>query len=104
MSNHFGISASSYNQLIGYFQANSKVERVVIFGSRAKGSYKVGSDIDLAIYGSGITALDVMDISSTLNEELPIPYKIDVVCPVFLHDDALLGHIERVGITIYSRG
>lgn len=103
MSNQFGISGYSYDLLIRYFQSNSKVEKVVIFGSRAKGCYKTGSDIDLAIYGRDITASDVMDVSSTLNEELPIPYRVDVVCPTLLNDEALVEHVERVGITFYSR-
>jgi len=75
----------------------------VIFGSRAKGTYRTGSDIDLALFGNGITYEQVLEISSYLNEETLMPYFFDVVDATHLTHEGLKAHIERVGKIIYVR-
>lgn len=56
-----------------------EIEKADIFGSRAMGNYKKGSDVDLAIYGEEVTLDIVNKISIRLNGELPVPYYFDVV-------------------------
>ena len=71
--------------------ANSlNVEKIILFGSRAKGNYKKGSDVDLAIIG------DERKFSYYLNEETNLPYFFDVVNLKKLNDE-ILEHIKRVG-------
>ncbi len=100
---NFGITDKSYQLLIDTFSKQTEVEQVIIFGSRAKGNYKGGSDIDLAIKGNNITPKLAMDISAFLNEDLPIPYKIDVIDYASLEHAALKEHIDRAGIEFYKR-
>lgn len=52
MNNNFGISDFSFNCICDTLKKYEDIERALIFGSRAKGNYKKGSDIDLAIYGT----------------------------------------------------
>ncbi len=54
-----------------------EIEEVILFGSRAKGTQKMASDVDLAIKGKNITDKTTKRLSSRLNEELPLPYFID---------------------------
>ena len=67
------------------------VKTAIIFGSRAKGNFKKGSDIDLAIIG------DERKISYILNEETFLPYFFDVVNLDKISNKNLLSHIKRVG-------
>ena len=101
--NQFGISEKSYQLILGFFPKFPEVEKVLVFGSRAKGNYKIGSDIDLAIMGDNCTDRTAMDINGKLNEELPVPYYFDVVCYNQLKHQALKEHIDSVGITLYEQ-
>ncbi|MEM9090533.1 MAG: nucleotidyltransferase domain-containing protein [Cyanobacteria bacterium P01_F01_bin.53] len=78
------------------------VEQVVLFGSRAKGTYQQGSDVDLAIVGEGITHTTVLRLLESLNEERPLPYFFDVVDYNSLDDEPLRSHIDRVGIVLFN--
>ena len=73
--------------------------RAVVFGSRAKGNAKPGSDIDLAVWGQ----VDVTHLTAQLQDEGPLPYLFDVVPYETLRHEALKEHIDRVGIEIYRR-
>jgi len=78
------------------------VEKAVIYGSRAKGTHRPGSDIDLTLYGQGLD-LDRLGNIATQLEESPIPYQVDL--SLFDHIDhaGLRDHIERVGQVFYQR-
>jgi predicted nucleotidyltransferase len=80
-----------------------EIKEVVLFGSRAKGVQKTGSDVDLAIKGRGVTHETVVRLSAALNEDKPLPYFFDVVHYEGIKEPRLTEHIDRVGIVIYSR-
>jgi predicted nucleotidyltransferase len=80
-----------------------EVKVVLIFGSRAKGNYKRGSDVDLAVKGVGITPTTVSRLSFLLNEEYPLPYFFDVVHYETLSNSDLVEHIDRVGEIIFEQ-
>lgn len=90
-----------------YIRANiekfSSINKAVIFGSRAKGNYKIGSDIDIAIYGEDITFTDIAQLHSILEEHGPLPYLIDIVKYEELKNEELKDHIVRVGIVIFEK-
>lgn len=88
---------------MGAFSQFPEVEEVVIFGSRAKGNFKNGSDIDLAIKGKNCSGQTAMDINAMLNERLPIPYHIDVVFYDGLAHEGLKQHIDLVGKLFYCQ-
>lgn len=77
-----------------------EVIEVVIFGSRAMGNWKPGSDIDMALKGS-VKADTVTDISAFLNQRAPrFPYKVDVVAYESITNQALKEHIDANGKTL----
>lgn len=80
-----------------------EITEVILFGSRAKGTYRQGSDVDLSIKGKGVTHDTVLQLSDKLNEERPLPYFFDVVDYNSLNvDDPLKQHIDRVGIVLFN--
>ncbi|XGA79230.1 nucleotidyltransferase domain-containing protein [Halomonas sp. CH40] len=78
------------------------IERVVLFGSRAKGGYRQGSDVDLMIQGHAVTDDTVTQLADQLNEVLPLPYFFDVLNENTLSNDALRQNIKRVGIILFD--
>ena len=101
MSNPFGISDHSYTLLIETLAKWPEIEEVILFGSRAKGNYKKGSDIDLAIKGEQCSASLALDLKAYINEELPIPYMVDIVDYNSLQHQNLREHIDRVGVRFF---
>lgn len=78
------------------------VEEVVIYGSRAMGNYKPGSDVDLALKGN-LKPETSINVAVELNERLPLPYKFDVTAYSTLSNKPLIEHIDRYGKTFYKR-
>lgn len=76
------------------------VREAVLFGSRAKGNYKPGSDIDLALKGE--VSKDALAQILMLFEESLLPYFVDVLLYDRLKNEALKEHIDRVGASIYK--
>ncbi len=103
MNNNFGISDFSFSCICDTLKKYDDIERALIFGSRAKGNYKKGSDIDIAIYGTGLNKITALNLAGKLNEEAPIPYFVDVAAPQYNNNPDLVEHIERVGVEFYTK-
>lgn len=101
--NQFGIADKSYNLLMNAFINCPQIEQVILFGSRAKGNYKKGSDIDLALKGKKCNPETAFALSAIINEELPIPYHVDILDYESLDHPQLKDHIDRVGIEFYKK-
>lgn len=80
-----------------------QVEKAIVFGSRAIGNYKKGSDIDLAITGQKVKESICNKISEQLNEEYPIPFFVEVINYNTITNQALKEHIQNYGIIIYEK-
>lgn len=104
MNNNFGIYDNSYDIMLSTFSNYSEIKKAVIFGSRAMGNYKKGSDIDVAIFGDDITYNIISDINSKLNDQLPVPYFFDVVDFNSISNDDLKKHVVEEGVVVFERG
>ena len=100
---NYGISQKSFNMIMETLKLYKEIEKVVIFGSRAMGNYKNGSDIDLAVFGKEVTDEIINRLSIRLNEELPIPYYFDILHYETLSNEELKEHIETLGKIFYKR-
>ena len=80
-----------------------EVEKAFIFGSRALGNYKKGSDIDLAVMGGKVNLTTIAHIKTLLQEESPMPYLFDVIDYTHCKSEELKNHIDQFGLTIYTR-
>jgi len=96
----YGIADKLMQNIIQIFSKHIEIEKVIIFGSRAKGTYKNGSDIDLAIIGDiNIQNLNLISIEL---DNLESPYIFDLCNYNKINNLDLKEHIDRVGKEIYK--
>lgn len=98
----FGLSDIVIDDLKGVFKQYPNIEEVRIFGSRAKGNYSEGSDIDLALIGEGLTFNTIMDINIKI-EDLELLYKVDILNYMEKRGTPIGDHIDRVGQLFYKK-
>jgi predicted nucleotidyltransferase len=96
------LSSVEVETTVAVFARHPGVSRVILFGSRAKGSARNPSDVDLAVAGTR----DDREVEALAVEldELPLPYRFDLKSIERIRNRSLLDHIERVGKAIYVRG
>lgn len=99
----YGLTADDLDFIRSTLQQFPDVEEVILYGSRAKGNYKPGSDIDLALKGNQLTAESVTAIWGILNDDSPLPYSFDITDYEAITNTDLKEHIDRVGALIYSK-
>lgn len=97
----FGIYAKSELEIMRIIESCSSIDEVIIYGSRAKGNYKEGSDIDITLKGE-VTKEDFSTLFHELDESY-IPYKFDISIYTQLKSESLIEHINRVGKVFYKR-
>ena len=102
MSARFGLSEKTTERIRLVFSRYPEVERAVLFGSRAKGAYKPGSDIDLVLQGERLTPHTLNRLYEEL-DDLPIPYEFSLVLSSKITDSEVIAHIERVGTIFYEK-
>lgn len=98
----FGLAESSIAVINGVFAACPQIERVILYGSRAKGTQRNGSDIDLTIVGDEVTHDQLLVLANQL-DDLLLPYKIDLSLLRQIGNSDLLDHIRRVGVVFFER-
>jgi predicted nucleotidyltransferase len=103
MKTDFGLRHGDLEMICRILEKQPMIEQALIFGSRAKGNYRPGSDVDIALKGKKLSSQIVTDISFQLNEETPLPYKFDILHYHTIQEPALTAHIDRVGIVFYEK-
>jgi predicted nucleotidyltransferase len=98
----YGLTQQTLKDIIGVFTQYQEVEQAVLYGSRAKGNYRPGSDIDITLKGAPLNMTLLFKIMEQL-ELLDLPYEIDLSLYTQIENISLLEHIERVGQVIYQR-
>jgi len=98
----YGIPTEDFQAILKVFESEQQVQEVILFGSRAKGCFSEGSDIDLALKGNNLSLNNLLNLSTAL-DELFLPYKFDLVIFDRIQEPQLTDHIERVGILIFNR-
>lgn len=96
----FGLKSSVVRSMGAVFSAHPEVEQAILYGSRAKGTFRRGSDIDLCLTGAGLNMPLLLRIENEL-DDLLLPYKIDLSIRDRIDNPELLTHIERVGVSFY---
>ena len=103
MTLRFGLKESTIEKICAVFARYPQVEKAVLYGSRAKGACKNGSDIDLTLYGGANLALHVLYKIMNELDDLLLPYTIDLSIFDDIGDAEVIEHIRRVGVTFYAR-
>lgn len=98
----FGLSETTIARINAVLEDCPSIERAVIYGSRAKGNYKPGSDIDLTLIGPDMTELELLALENRL-DDLLLPYQLDLSRFAVIQNTELIDHINRVGQDFYTR-
>ena len=98
----YGIPESDLDALLSELKKNSEINEIILFGSRAKGTFRNGSDIDIALKGRNLKLNDILDAISVV-DKLLLPYKLDLVIYTRIEEPALIEHINRVGKILFKR-
>ena len=98
----YGLSERVLEQILSVLLSYTKVEKAILYGSRAKGNYRPGSDIDITLFGDNLTVLDLHNIEIML-DELYLPYSFDLSIFEKLQNEDLIDHINRVGKVMFDR-
>ena len=97
----FGIYPKSYQEILKILEDCATIDEVIIYGSRAKGNFKEGSDIDITLK-ENVSPSDMNKLWHSLDDSY-IPYKFDISIYKDLKNPSLIAHIDRVGKVFYKR-
>ena len=98
----YGLHEATLEKIRNVFARFPAIEKAMLYGSRAKGNFKTGSDIDVTLYGEALTP-DLRDAIATALDDLLLPYGIDLSLFDAIDHAKLREHIERVGVVLYER-
>ena len=98
----YGIPEDKLEKLLGLIALEPRVQRVTLYGSRAKGSFRAGSDIDLCLDAPQLDYPGLLRLETEL-DDLLLPWKIDLAVRHRIDNLDLVSHIGRMGKTLYER-
>lgn len=99
-SSSSGLPFNVIDAMQGVFSHHHEIESVILYGSRALGDFREGSDIDLTIVGS-LDHRQLLKVELEL-DDLMLPYKMDLSLRHEIDNPSLIEHINRVGKIFYS--
>lgn len=103
MTLRFGLKEATIQKICGVFAKYPQVEKAVLYGSRSKGNYKTGSDIDLTLFGGEDLTLEILYRIMGEIDDLLLPYTFDLSIFRQISDPDVIDHIRRVGVVFYER-
>ncbi len=98
----YGLSRENIIKIQSVLADFAEIDEAVLYGSRAQGNYKPGSDIDLALKGDRLN-LHVLNKISLALDDLLLPQIFDLAIHHHIRNSALIDHIQRVGQVVYRR-
>lgn len=96
----FGLKDSDVKLIRSTLKKHPNITEAILFGSRAKGTERPGSDVDIALKGENLQET-VLQVSLFLNQESLLPYEFDIIDYHAIDNQELIDHIKRVGKSIY---
>ena len=98
----FGLKTATISAIHQVLAQHPALKKAILYGSRARGNYRPGSDIDLTLEGETLDLSILHKIENDI-EELMLPYRLDVSLKNHIKNTDLLDHIRRVGLTFYEK-
>jgi len=99
----FGLHEKTIQQITSVLARYPQVENALLYGSRAKGTYKTGSDIDLTLVGNEALTLEILYLIMDDLDDLLLPYSFDLSLFHDIEDPEVVEHIRRVGKVLYEK-
>ena len=98
----YGLSNRTLQKIQSVLSHYPQVERAILYGSRATGTYRNGSDIDLTLYGDALTHSILSRIDTEL-DDLLLPYTIDLSIFHQIDNPVMVEQIQRIGVNFYEK-
>ena len=98
----FGLKEATINKIIAVFVKYPQIKKILLYGSRAKGNYRNGSDIDLTLIGDQLNYSQLSSIESDI-DDLFLPYSFDISIFKDIDNPDLVDHINRVGVVLHEK-
>jgi uncharacterized protein len=100
-TNQINLPQSDIDEILNIFHKYPQIEKALLFGSRANGTNKPGSDVDIAIF---CKEPDInLKLAGELNDETLMPYHFDIIDYYKINEPELKEQIDKYGIIIYQR-
>ena len=99
----YGMTDDELKLLCSLFARHKEIEQVILYGSRARGTHKPFSDVDITLLGIGLTRSHLSRLMADLDES-SLPYFFDISLFAKLTNPDLIEQIERTGVVLYQRG
>jgi predicted nucleotidyltransferase len=103
MTVRFSLKETTIKKIHSVFEKYPQVEQAILYGSRAKGNYRNGSDIDLTLVGGDELTMNVLYQIMDELDDLLLPYTFDISIYRDISDSDVRDHILRVGAVFYQR-
>ncbi len=99
----YGLSDAAVKKIHNVFANHPQIAKAILYGSRAQGDYKNGSDIDMTLSGGDDLTLSVLGKIMEDIDDLLLPYTVDLSIFSQISDPDVINHIRRVGVTFYEK-
>jgi predicted nucleotidyltransferase len=96
----YGLDSKTISALLSVFRKQLGIQKILLYGSRALGNYRDGSDIDLTLIAPGWDLKKLFKLENEI-DDLMLPYKVDLSLLHKINNKSLEDHINRVGIEFY---
>src|SRR5699024_5807114 len=103
MQRKFGLKEDQFLKIQNVFEQFPEIESVLLYGSRAKGNFRPGSDIDITLIGKGLN-LSLLNKLSEQLDDLLLPYMFDISIYQQIKNPNMKAHIKKVGREFYKKG
>jgi predicted nucleotidyltransferase len=97
----FGLPSHAMAGLKSVFASHPSIRSVTLYGSRAKGSHRYNSDIDLMVTAPDMTWSEFNRVEQEI-DDLLLPWKVDLALIHHIENQDLLDHVDRVGVVVFS--
>lgn len=99
----YGLGDEKISRIQGVLARYPEVDRAILYGSRAMGNFRKGSDIDLTLVGTEALNLQVLYHIMDEIDDLLLPYTFDLSILRLINDREVREHIRRVGVVFYDK-
>ncbi len=98
-----GLDEDTTKKIVDEIKKLPQISEAILFGSRALGTYKNGSDVDIAVKGKEVDISSIWSLLYNLNEKGTLPFMFDIIHYDRVKNKALKEHIDQFGVTIYPK-
>ena len=97
-----GIPQADSQRLLELIRTHPHVQKVVLYGSRALGRQRAGSDIDICLVAPSMTLGELLELGAAL-DDLLLPWNVDLQLRHLIAHEGLLSHLDRAGQLLWER-